>query len=73
MVFILAGHDTYVMTDSNKNSPSKKLFSVIFEPSVSLSVIHLLMNLQMDKAHQKKKYSLYYVNISIGKYNISPT
>jgi len=54
----------------------KKLLSVIYGLSVSPSVINIPMDLQTDKARQKKItyfiISLLY-RYTIGKYNISQT
>jgi hypothetical protein len=56
---------------TGKNSSSKKLLLVIYGLSVSPLIINIPMNLQTDKVHQKN-YPLYFINISIDKYNISP-
>ena len=50
----------------------KKLLSVIYGLSVSPSVINIPMDLQTDKARQKKLPVLLY-RYTIGKYNISQT
>jgi len=55
------------------NSQLKKLMLVIYELLLSPSIINILMDLQIDKAHQKQIYPLYSVGISFSKYNISPT
>ena len=53
---------------TDKNSPSKKISSVIYD----MSVIIISIDLQMDEA-RKKIYLFYFVDISTGKFNISPT
>jgi hypothetical protein len=37
----------------DKNSSSVKLLSIIYDQSVSLSIINIPMDLQMDKTRQK--------------------
>ena len=54
----------------DENSPSKKLLSIIYKLSVSPSIINILIDLQMNKARQKTNYQFYFIDISIGKYNI---
>jgi len=53
-----------------KNSLLEKLSSVIYNLSVNHSVINLSMDLQTDKACQKKIYTLHSIRKSIGKFNI---
>jgi len=55
----------------DKNDSSEKLLVVIYNLSVSPSVIILHMNLLTDKASQEKFYLLHFVDTSIIKYSIS--
>ena len=55
------------------NSQLEKLMLVIYGLLLSPSTINISMDLQIDTARQKQIYPLYYVSISIDKYNISPT
>ena len=50
---------------TDKNSPSKKISSVIYD----MSVIIISIDLQTDEA-RKKIYLFYFVDISTGKFNI---